>query len=401
MGGLYACGSSDNESTTTQQTDSLPTDTAHVVLADSLTPETTTDTDTIAAPAFTEYDYIAEYLSGMLRDTLSSPLAHLSQHEAWLNYAQRSNTAWQKMHASRLDSVSAWREKTIKPLQSQQPSTVFYPFSGPDFLHAFTFFPEAERYLLIGLEPVGAKPSLAQLEADSNYHYLQQTSQALSTIIRGGYFITFDMREHFKPEKLNGVLPLLYIFLARTGQRIQSVNFVGIQADGQYITLPDGNAQEGVKTYGVEIEFWNTASKKLSKLVYFSQDMANWKYKEANGLYVYLNNNLNTQKTVTYLKSASYLMHQNGFSNIRQTVFDKSSLILQDDTGIAYRFFDKNTWDIHLYGGYGIPIPPFTYLFEQDLDSAYRNQTPSPLPFTLGYQWGKKGRTSMLCAVRI
>ncbi len=95
-------------------------------------------------------------------------------------------------------------------------------------------------------------------------------------------------------------------------------------------------------------------------------------------------------------------MHTSPFSNIRQMVLEKTPMLLQDDTGIAYRFFDKNLWDVYLYGGYAKPIPPFTGLFEKDLDSAYRDTVnlPRPLPFMVGYQWGKKGKTSILCAVR-
>jgi len=33
--------------------------------------------------------------------------------------------------------------------------TMYYMFSGPDFLYAYTFFPNANTYILAGLEPVG------------------------------------------------------------------------------------------------------------------------------------------------------------------------------------------------------------------------------------------------------
>lgn len=35
-----------------------------------------------------------------------------------------------------------------------------YMFSGPDFLYATSFFPNASTYVLAGLEPVGEIPDL-------------------------------------------------------------------------------------------------------------------------------------------------------------------------------------------------------------------------------------------------
>ena len=35
---------------------------------------------------------------------------------------------------------------------------MFYMFSGPDFLYANAFFPNASTYILCGIEPVGPVP---------------------------------------------------------------------------------------------------------------------------------------------------------------------------------------------------------------------------------------------------
>ena len=40
---------------------------------------------------------------------------------------------------------------------------MLYMFSGPDFLYATSFFPNASTYVLAGLEPVGAVPELTSL----------------------------------------------------------------------------------------------------------------------------------------------------------------------------------------------------------------------------------------------
>ena len=50
----------------------------------------------------------------------------------------------------------------------------------------------------------------------------------------------------------------------------------------------------------------------------------------------------------SYLKAASYLMHEESFSSIRAYLLANSAFILQDDSGIPLRAFD---------GGCGTFIP--------------------------------------------
>jgi hypothetical protein len=102
---------------------------------------------------------------------------------------------------------------------------------------------------------------------------------------------------------------------------------------------------------------------------------------------------------LTYLKAASYLMHGSDFSMIRNFVFEKSKTILQDDSGIAFRYFDRKVWDIHLYGKYIKPGKEFSWINETDLAKAFSQSSVKPLPFTLGYNW-RRGGINMLYAVR-
>ena len=104
-------------------------------------------------------------------------------------------------------------------------------------------------------------------------------------------------------------------------------------------------------------------------------------------------------ESYTYLKAASYLMHGKDFSMIRNVVFDKSKSILQDDSGIAYRYFDKTKWEIHLYGSYTRPGKEFSWINETDLAKAYTDPSVKPVPFTLGYNWRTR-HINLLYAVR-
>ena len=48
---------------------------------------------------------------------------------------------------------------------------LFYPFSGPDFLHAFQFYPNANEYILLALEEVGTIPDFKSISEDSTEVY--------------------------------------------------------------------------------------------------------------------------------------------------------------------------------------------------------------------------------------
>ncbi len=100
---------------------------------------------------------------------------------------------------------------------------------------------------------------------------------------------------------------------------------------------------------------------------------------------------------VSLLKAASYLMHSNNFSQVRDFLLNRSKLILQDDSGIPFRYFAKEKWDIHFHGRYIGPIKRFLEHGQLDLNKENSVAAPSPLPFSFGYQW-QPSRSSLIVA---
>lgn len=79
-------------------------------------------------------------------------------------------------------------------------------------------------------------------------------------------------------------------------------------------------------------------------------------------------------------------MHFKDFSNIRNLILDKGQFILQDDTGIPYKYFNKKIWEINLYGQYTKPIKDFSRMEQHDLKAAYIDKNRiKKLPFHFGY----------------
>jgi hypothetical protein len=89
----------------------------------------------------------------------------------------------------------------------------------------------------------------------------------------------------------------------------------------------------------------------------------------------------------SFVKSASYLMHNANFSQVRNFVLENSAVILQDDTGVPARMFDPAKWNLRPYGRYVQPIPIFQGMYQTKLAELYHRNPPRPIDFGVGYRW--------------
>ncbi|UYZ57748.1 hypothetical protein [Hymenobacter latericus] len=74
---------------------------------------------------------------------------------------------------------------------------------------------------------------------------------------------------------------------------------------------------------------------------------------------------------------------------MRNLILERSQFILQDDSGIAMKYFPRGNWRFIHYGTYRKPIPMFAMYYQPALTAAYQDsvQKPRPLPFGTGYNW--------------
>src|SRR5688572_27902941 len=86
-------------------------------------------------------DDTARFLAGM-QPSASSPLTALARSQAWQRHAKWFDSNWAALEKQRLSRVRAWSERHLKDRQY----TLYYMFSGPDFLYADAFFPSATTY---------------------------------------------------------------------------------------------------------------------------------------------------------------------------------------------------------------------------------------------------------------
>ncbi len=344
-----------------------------------------------AAPGFAATstpDDAAHILAG-LPPSANSPLAHVAEDAGWKRHAAFFNTAWGKLDARQLTKVRAWQAAN---LPSPQP-TLFYMFSGPDFLYADAFFPKADTYVLSGLEPIGVVPEIADMPSRTLSSELRQLQSSLNSVMSYSFFITNNMKKQLRVGKINGTLPLLYVFLARSGKTIDDVTLVDLDADGA--VQPEGKVDAKAATKGVKIGFTSADGHKHT-LYYFTTDISNAGMKKNGGFRAFCEK---LGAGDAFIKSASYLMHSGGFSDIRDFLLGHSMTLLQDDSGIPLQYFKAEDWDLRPFGRYLGPISLFRGNYQPKLAKLFKSGNREPLNYGVGYRW-RSNESNLLLAVK-
>jgi hypothetical protein len=77
-------------------------------------------------------------------------------------------------------------------------------------------------------------------------------------------------------------------------------------------------------------------------------------------------------------------MHDDRFTQARDFFLNQSRCIVQDDSGIPFRYFAQN-WTFRYHGNYENPIELFAKHRQEDLVQAFATNPRSPLGFGSGY----------------
>jgi hypothetical protein len=331
-------------------------------------------------------DEIAKFISGMPCSV--EPLKELEETPEWKNFADSLQKSWSELDTKRLEPMRAWATEELTE-SNAATHVLFYPFGGPDILTAFVFFPRADVYVLLGLERTGSLPQFHAAAPESLKRvgdYLSNLNSALADFFNKSYFITKNMNATLTG-KVDGVLPILCFFLKRMKMTITGIQRCEFLENGEIVefdfTLPLKRIR---RPDGVKVEFVAEGMNTVRSVYYFSCDLANEVLRKDSSFYLYLDR---LSYEATFIKSASYLMHYKEFSHIRDMVLTKSRFVLEDDTGIPYRYFSPAEWDVQLYGEYVKPVSDFAGVEQEDLKAAFADTSRvHKLPFHLGYHWG-------------
>ncbi len=327
----------------------------------------------------------AQFLAG-LPPAPGSPLAPLALDTAVDQHARYFNAEWAALEQRQLSKVRAFAARNL----TSPSKTLYYMFSGPDFLYADAFFPKAETYVLVGLEPVGPIPDLAKLPKGALPKMLGQLKTSLSHFVGKSYFVTSYMDQHLRQSVMPGTLPVLYVFLARAGKTIKTVEHMRLNADGT--VGPLGELAERERPRVAKITFAGKDGA-AQTLYYFNTDLSN-KGVEASGFLKFL---ATLGPGDSFIKAASYLLHGGPFSQARDFLLENSVAIFQDDTGIPVRNYKADRWTLQPFGTYTRPIPTFAGNYQKEMQALFDQAKPAPLDFSISYRW-RPGQSSAFLA---
>ncbi|MGA2824083.1 MAG: hypothetical protein ABSE72_11220 [Bacteroidales bacterium] len=331
-------------------------------------------------------DDIAAVFSGI---TPISGCRDFTSEKTWLTYQQHINDDWKMVEKHKTSPIARWRKKNLDTVFSDS-STLFYPFAGADFLYAHAFFPDATNYVLIGLEPIGKLRRCGTMAKKDFLAYLEKIRASLYYSEQLGFFRTESMEKDLNQQSLDGTLPLILFYIRKTGHRLTGITYFTLDNKGGIVT-----GRQDTSTVGIRIAFVDSTMKKPQVLYYLSYDLSDRNLKKHPELLQFVKS---FGSQIGFLKAASYLMFTAHFRVIRNYLLDQESSILQDDSGIPFRFFKPSIWTVKLFGTYTQTIDLFKYKFQPDLQSAYEKQeTKHGVPFRIGYNI-KFNETNLLFA---
>ncbi len=190
--------------------------------------------------------------------------------------------------------------------------------------------------------------------------------------------------------RLNGTLPILYVFLARSGKTIREVTPVRLDEEGA--VQPDVDAARRVPARGVKVVFAGSDGEART-LYYFSTNLANDGV--SNSKFLRFLETLAPGDS--FVKSASYLLHGSGFSKVREFLLANSAVMIQDDTGIPLTYYDAQKWDVQPFGHYVGPIPVFRGMYQRKYAALFKDS--QSIDFGIGYRW-RPNQSNLLLAIK-
>jgi hypothetical protein len=330
-------------------------------------------------------DDTARFLAGMM-PSAASPLMPLTRDPAWQRHARFFDQAFAQLEEHQIAKIRAWADSN---LAAPRP-TMFYMFSGPDFLYADAFYSSATTYVLSGLEPTGSVPDVTSLPPGGIGAALYDAKQSLSSILRFSFFITKDMKENLRAGEISGTLPILYVFLARSGKTIREVTTVALDQNGTTHFANENPGKNAVR--GVRILFAGSDGMERT-LYYFSTDLSNSGVK-ASGFLKFCET---LAPANSLIKSASYLMHSANFTTVRDFILRNSATVVQDDSGIPLVYYNPQRWRFFPFGRYAGPIAKFPGRYQESYAELFRRA--QPMDFGIGYRWRTK-ESNLLLAVK-
>ena len=321
---------------------------------------------------------------------------------SWKAHASEFSANWTKVDTGRFREMRAWRDRELKGI-AEPCQTVFYSVRRSGRPERDAVLPEVPHVSAVWSRTTpGSVPALDRLAwGTGSTPCSRSCARPCRILFVRDYFISKEMAEELKSSEVDGTLPLMLAFLARLDGRIVAIHRdAPWDAQSPSVTAAAqpsrGTTAPSRRPTSFTIDVLMPGETAPRQVVYARVFMQDPEFAKQTALI----EDLRARAPVlTFLKSASYLLHDDQFAMVRSLVLE-SRAVLEDDSGVPYRFFDAARWNVTLFGHYQAPVKSFNYGYQKDLDAAFRKPGAAlPLPFSYGYHQ-RDGTSSVILAVR-
>lgn len=337
-------------------------------------------------------DELAKFLAGipLPEGAALAPLQKSPDYAAHVKELAKLTRHYDKQYFSRM---RAWSAAELAPRIAMNRPLIYF-FGGPDAVSPLALFPDAPVYLLGGLESVGEIAAPQTLTPEALAEAMKNIRESADVILAYGHFITKDMKTELDRTAFRGVLPLMYTFIALTGGEVVGAEYVGVKRDGALAVV--AGETKGLLP-GVKVTFRRAPGAGEQVMYYVQANVADDVLKTNDAVLKWAGS---FGQGNVYLKAASYLMHETYFSRIRNFLLTNGAVVLQDDSGIPFRYFQDGNWRCWLFGKYSGTLEIFAKYHQPDLAGVFSSPGAAvELPFGTGYKW-RMGQSNLLLAVR-
>jgi len=290
----------------------------------------------------------------------------------------RAQAGWWRYQETIGAPLSAWVKSAIP---TKVTGTVFYPFSGPDFVTLTQIFPDADRYVMVAMQAAG-KP--AEPEKMATVRALSFQNKFLNEWLkfgRLGFFRTHDLNDDQVDDVSRiGVSTIIKTFAVYSGYDVLDVYPIAFDAKTNTFEKTSTDQWRSVRL------LLNKGGKPVT-IDYVSLDLSDGYLSQHAPIRDWL---AREAANPVLLKAASHLLQETYFSLLREILIKHATLVVQDETGLNYDDLTR-IGPVDLYGRFLFPHELFNKNKQRSLAKAYVDSAASvrELPFAFSYNKSK------------
>lgn len=311
-----------------------------------------------------------DFLIGNTKEIQNSNLQEFTTKDWYKSYLTKINQ-YIANYDKRKAQIENWHKENLK--ETYQVKNAFYLLSGADYFYFRLFYPEAENYFMFAMEKTGLFSDYKDISEKDFKNSLIAIENVIHNLSHNTYLFSKTMNQFLNQDKnyvIYGTFPIIIFFIGYFKGNIIDLKEECLQFSKE-VCLVSG--------YSIQYQ----EKEKIKNIYYFSKKLVPQDGVE-NSPFDSLIKKFDNKGL--FMKASIYLFHYQGYYKLADYILKNFEYIIQEDSGIPYRFIKQNNFKVRLYGRY-IDTPKLTGQispFQKDLSLDFAKNSEK-LPFHFGY----------------